>query len=103
MADRKENKIIKKAGRKEISYITWMYLKSYGMKMNRQREIIPVINAVIFAINELLKNNIEITISGFGNFYIKENNHKKSTLNGVDYESHKKRRVHFKYTNKVFK
>lgn len=97
-----ENKNRKKAGRNEISYITWMYLKSYGMNLSRKNEIIPVINAVLFSINELLKNDFEISLNGFGNFYIQDLKSRNVKLNGVEYKTKAKRRVWFKYTNKVF-
>ena len=102
MVREKKIKRIKKAGKKEISYVCWMYLKSYGMNLNRQTQIIPIINAVIFAINELLKNGIEISISNFGSFSIRETKGRKVKLNGKEYDVNKKRHVHFCYKNKVF-
>ena len=98
-----ENNKRKKAGKKEISHIASMYLKSYGIKMNRETEIVPVINAVIFAMNELLKNDFEINLRGFGNFLIQDVKRTSYKIGKKEYISDKKRRVHFKYLNKVFK
>ena len=99
-----ENNKRKRAGKLEISYIAWMYLKSYGMNLNRQTQIIPVINAVLFAMNELLKNDFDLNLRGFGNFIIKDVKEKTYNFgNNRIYTVPKKRRVTFKYLNKVFK
>ena len=91
--------------KKDLTNIAQMYLKSYGINMNKTTEILPVINALFFTMNELLKNGISIKIKNFGTFYVvnRTDKRKSITLKGKEFSVKKQRSVKFKYTNKTFK
>lgn len=91
--------------KKDLTNIAQMYLKSYGINMNKTTEILPVINALFFTMNELLKNGISIKIKNFGSFYVvnRTDKRKNITLKGKEFSVKKQRYVKFKYTNKTFK
>ena len=102
-----KNDKTKKVSKKEISHLVWLYLKSYGLNFKKEKEIIPITNAVFFALNILLKNGLTICIHNFGTFEVKEENQNKEktykTLNGIQYEMKTKRKVVFRYHNQTFK
>ena len=98
----KKNKI-KKAGKRHVVHVISLYLKANDKQMSKEQIIIPVVNAFIFAINELLENGIEINLRGFGNFLIKDINRDKCIVGGKEYKIKKKRKVVFKYLNRNFK
>lgn len=95
-------KIINKTvGKKEIVDFSTLWLNSYGIKCDKKQELIPIFNAFIFAINEMLKNNINVTIRGFGTFTVYKPKTQIIKLNGNEYKT-KERKVKFKYTNPAF-
>ena len=94
-----------KVTKKEISHLVWLYLKSYGLNFKKETQIIPITNAVFFALNILLKNGFTICVKNFGTFEVKENKLDKKiykNLNGKQYEVRQKRKVLFHYHNKSF-
>ena len=90
-------------GRKEITEVAKLYLESENINLAKTSVIRPVVNAVFFSINILLKNGFNIRIKDFGNFTILEKKRRcvKSGLTHKEYFN-EKRRVSFKYTNKTF-
>lgn len=101
----KQSVKITQVSKKDLTNIAQMYLKSYGINMSKSSEILPVINALFFTMNELLKNGISINIRNFGSFYVvnRTDKRKNITLKGKEFAIKKQRYVKFKYTNKTFK
>ena len=96
------NKKRKRVGKREIVHVMSLYLKDKNMNMSKEKILIPVVNAFIFAVNLFLKNDIEINLRGFGNFLIKDIKRKKWIVGGKEYPNEKKRRVVFKNLNPDF-
>ncbi len=102
MEKRKKKKVVTK---NQMMHLAWLYLKSYGIDMKKNKEILPVINAVFFSLNTLLKNGLTINIQNFGTFEVREceyNGKVYKTLNGKKYEMKPKRKVVFRYHNNSF-
>lgn len=98
----KKKKVVTKS---QMTHLARLYLNSYGIKMRERNEILPVIDAVFFSLNTLLKNGLTINIKNFGTFEVRENSEEKKiyrNLNGKKYEVKQKRKVVFRYHNKSF-
>lgn len=89
-------------GKKEITEVCKLYLESKNIKLAKTSVIRPVVDAVFFAMNILMKNDFNITVRNFGVFTIHEKKIRKFKSKLTEKNYTEKRRVSFRYTNKTF-
>lgn len=92
----------RRVGKEEIIEVSKLYLESKNISLAKTSVIKPVVDAVFFSINILLKNGFDINVKNFGTFTVLEKKRRnfKSKLTEKNYTE--KRRVSFRYTNKTF-
>ncbi len=93
-----KNETKKWVTKKDLIQLTKLYLKSNGIKLDKNKIIIPVVEAFLFSINTILMKNIAINIRGFGTFIIKDIKKDKCIIGGKEYPIKNKKKVIFKWS-----